>query len=378
MEREESGFMGYINKLIGVRDCFFYVLKEYFSVPCFYIFVVIAFAFNVRIILEDIYLIFSVKSNFDGIGYYLIPSLLLVFAACVDYLRRKKDLYAMVAFYFECVVLFGCIYFLLNFFDESGKHFDKLSIPVDKLNNMEAIEYSYSSIEYIFDHVYFSLVNMTTVGFGNIYPTSKLAMFIAGIQVLLGLYLVVVAINSTINEAVDKRKKEEEEKAKAPFLACARTDVSDFLYDQMAFINYLCLQSEVLGDRNNDDLYHKVMDDVVSGVRKKRINNELKINQDKPEDYIEGLNLLCGNILNRYSLVLNEKLYYSVFYVDRFNRKYMLDCLDYNSGVNWKEYFDNISDIYDWCDSFETGDHSIMVDREVEDIMKGYFKLRLK
>ncbi len=136
-----------------------------------------------------------------------------------------KSLKEMVFLYLESIVLFGCSYFLLSYFGDKDEHFDGFVkfYPDIELYDPSVVLYG------LVESLYFSLVNVSTVGFGNVHPKSYLAMGLASIQTLLGIYTIVVGVSSAFN----KKMKDEEERKNIPLLLAAYEDISVLLCEVM-------------------------------------------------------------------------------------------------------------------------------------------------
>ncbi|MFT4929746.1 MAG: hypothetical protein ACI8WB_005881 [Phenylobacterium sp.] len=135
---------------------------------------------------------------------------------------KGKSINELIFLYLEVIILFGCVYFLLSYIGNSEKHFHGLSnISTEILAKNPMLVFT-SLTEYI----HFSLVTVTTVGFGNVYPKSAVALIITACQILFGLYTVVIGITTALSIAVNKKVAEESEAKKTPLVLAAYEDIS--------------------------------------------------------------------------------------------------------------------------------------------------------
>lgn len=87
-----------------------------------------------------------------------------------------------------CIIGFACIYML---FDES--EFSGTEEVVEKIKGLDKEDKKLESLFHrIFARIYFSIVTMSTIGYGDIYPISIRARTVVMMQVLALLYITYV------------------------------------------------------------------------------------------------------------------------------------------------------------------------------------------
>jgi voltage-gated potassium channel len=73
--------------------------------------------------------------------------------------------------------------------------------------------------------MYWAIVTLTTVGFGDIYPVTPLGQFVSSLIMLLGYAIIAVPTGIVSSEMVAQKKKmEDEEEMKCPF--CEKKPIS--------------------------------------------------------------------------------------------------------------------------------------------------------
>lgn len=110
-----------------------------------------------------------------------------------DFFERVSGLvipaFAFLTFYSLDVVIFGAIYRIV----------DRFSTAHNFLINGEALEISFS------DSLYFSLVTLSTVGYGDITPGTNLIKIIAAAQVVTGVMLLLFGFSEIMNYSRNNR-----------------------------------------------------------------------------------------------------------------------------------------------------------------------------
>ena len=167
---------------------------------------------------------------------FLVP---LVFLAHHIQSFYGKSLVALIMLYIEGVILFGCAYFLLSYLgDTQSSFFGLTTVSPDILSENPML-----LIASLVESVHFSLVTVSTVGFGNVYPKSTEALALTSAQILLGLYTVVIGISSALGVVVNKKIAAEEESRKTPLRLAAYEDISVFINRLMGLFVELHRQS---------------------------------------------------------------------------------------------------------------------------------------
>lgn len=167
---------------------------------------------------------------------FLVP---LVFLAHHIQSFHGKSLIDLIMLYIEGVVLFGCAYFLLSYLGDTQSSFYGLTTisPEILFKNPKLI------VSSLVESIHFSLVTVSTVGFGNVYPKSTEALVLTSAQILLGLYTVVIGISSALSIVVNRKIAAEEESRKTPLRLAAYEDISVFINRLMGLFVELHKQS---------------------------------------------------------------------------------------------------------------------------------------
>lgn len=133
-----------------------------------------------------------------------------------------KKIIDLIFLYIEGVLLFGCAYFLISYFgDQNAEIFGMSDVsPIILSKEPKLI------INSLMESIHFSLVTVSTVGYGNFYPVSFIAIALTTVQILLGLYNVVIGISSALSIVINKKIAEEEIQKKLPLKLAAYEDIS--------------------------------------------------------------------------------------------------------------------------------------------------------
>ncbi|UZE97624.1 potassium channel family protein [Alkalimarinus alittae] len=146
-----------------------------------------------------------------------------------------KSLRDLLILYVEAVIIFGCAYFLIGYLGQTDIHFHGVDNVTPELLNKNPELLFTRLIEYI----HFSLVTVSTVGFGNIYPKSVGSLVVTAGQIMLGLYTVVIGVSSALSIVVNKKIAAEEEAKKIPLRLAAYEDISVYVNRMMRlFMNF--------------------------------------------------------------------------------------------------------------------------------------------
>ncbi|HCG7089399.1 TPA: hypothetical protein NJ342_004675 [Vibrio parahaemolyticus] len=153
---------------------------------------------------------------------FLVP---LVFLALNIQNFHGKSLTQLIFLYLEGVVLFGCAYFLLSYLGDTKSHFSGFESITPAILE-DSPKKLFSSL---FEYIHFSLVTVSTVGFGNVFPKSTEALCLTAAQIMLGLYTVVIGVGSALSILVNQKISAKEESKKIPLRLAAYQDISVFV-----------------------------------------------------------------------------------------------------------------------------------------------------
>lgn len=108
--------------------------------------------------------------------------------------RLAAPAFAFLTFYSLLVIVFACIYRI-----------------VDKYTTLDhfRIGASFQEIGFL-DALYFSLVTVSTLGYGDITPASRLIQVLVGIQVICGVALLLFGFNEIVRGSLDRRRRDSE------------------------------------------------------------------------------------------------------------------------------------------------------------------------
>jgi hypothetical protein len=141
----------------------------------------------------------------------LLSVILLFFIPAFSLARKLQDFSVgsrrsafLFIYYAELILAFAAAYFLLSLIGGTGSHFSGL-IP-----EITGVEENYGFVlafSHFFDFLYFSVVTATTLGYGDIQPSSWQAKSMVMLQVLLALHIVVVGFGSYFSSGADNEER---------------------------------------------------------------------------------------------------------------------------------------------------------------------------
>lgn len=133
--------------------------------------IVVAASRDVAIFLVDTGLLF--EEFFKRIAHLVVPA------------------FAFLTFYSLLVIVFAAFYRVISVFSETPQF--KVGLEVRHLNFPEAL--------------HFSVVTFSTVGYGDIVPTSSLARSLAAIEVVIGIVLLLFGVSEIIDYSRERRNQ---------------------------------------------------------------------------------------------------------------------------------------------------------------------------
>lgn len=127
----------------------------------------------------------------------------LVKYSFLDLLLKKRrvkpeDLLINILTYIIMALVFGVIYLVINRASPT---------PV-----FEGIDRGEEGLYFYFQHIYFSFVTMTTLGYGHIYPIKFIGQILVIVEVLTGIILLNCILGIIIGSGIFHFKEEEEKK----------------------------------------------------------------------------------------------------------------------------------------------------------------------
>jgi voltage-gated potassium channel len=132
-------------------------------------------------------IVFSVSKN---VATFLIDTGLLF----EEFFARAANLvipaFAFLTFYSLLVIVFAAIYCILSHY-AGGQHFE--------------VAHAHRTLSFG-EALYFSVVTLSTVGYGDILPTSNIARVLASIQVVLGVILLLFGVSEILVYARERRR----------------------------------------------------------------------------------------------------------------------------------------------------------------------------
>lgn len=145
------------------------------------------------------------------IGIINILNILLLFASHVVLFRysftdifkkrrriKSSDIVITFLTYITLAISFGFVYFLIT-----------ISSPEPAFNGLN---YNGNSLYFYFQHIYFSFITITTVGYGEISPARFLTQFIVMIEVITGVALLNFSLGITLSSGILNFTPEDENK----------------------------------------------------------------------------------------------------------------------------------------------------------------------
>lgn len=230
----------------------------------------------------------------------------------ISFSFKRSSLYGVCVSYFVVAVFYGCFYSVLDgLYDESF-----LKVATEACYSESGLLGLYQFVDEVFlSYVYFSVVTMSTVGYGDISPNSPFAKILVISQIIVGVFLVVIAVNIAISREIEKKEKE---KVK-PLLNCASSDLAILFYNQVdIFLMYL-EYSEVE--------YSVGANKIADLIGESKLNGGIEKDDGWYNRYemavvskLEGLDSFSDRVLSRYVNVVDNSLYRAVYRIDRFNR----------------------------------------------------------
>jgi voltage-gated potassium channel len=139
-------------------------------------------------------IVFSVSRD---VAIFLVDAGLLFEEFFMRISRLVIPAFAFLTFYSLLVILFASVYHLLSYYNAS--HFYVSGTP-------RALNFSES--------VYFSIVSMSTVGYGDIVPHTSLARLLASIEVVCGFMLLLFGVSELLEYTREHRRIREERGAR--------------------------------------------------------------------------------------------------------------------------------------------------------------------
>lgn len=147
------------------------------------------------------------------IGFTLVPLVIILpliglLANFVFYKINEKYLLRIVFLYASLMLIFANIHFLLVFMFDDG------TIPFEGIHNVWTwlpgiqgrVIHPKDALIAIADSIHFSTVTITTLGYGDMYPTKWYSKLAVDIEVFLGLGIVVVGIGRYFQNNKNNRK----------------------------------------------------------------------------------------------------------------------------------------------------------------------------
>lgn len=132
--------------------------------------------------------------------------------------RKGTALSDYLWFYLEIVTIYSALYFFLLQFECATSHFSGLSLSGSTTHQ--------GMFELYARGLHFSLVTVSTLGYGNVSPESMWALLLTGTQLLIGLYTLVIGVGSAISQKSIEISEDREAKRKELLELSAYDDVS--------------------------------------------------------------------------------------------------------------------------------------------------------
>ena len=138
--------------------------------------------------------------------YFMSIFLLLMHAASVlwELVGRDSTLYGVALLYIEFIVFFATVYYIVLFFTDGQAISGISSVKYAYDPKHVAIYHKWAALRDIslqlLDCFHFSVVTQTTLGYGDVLPKTFVSKLIVDAQVILGLYLIVIAIARKLAE----------------------------------------------------------------------------------------------------------------------------------------------------------------------------------
>lgn|GEM_PF-695105 len=279
---------------------------------------------------------------------------------------QGKSLKELILLYLEMIVLFGCLYFLLLLTGSTIAHFNGLSA----LTNEAVIQTPSLVITTFLKCLHFSVITVSTVGYGNIFPESWLALILTAIQIVLGLYIVIIGISSSLAIIVNKKIAKQEESRKLPLMLAAYEDIS-------VFINRIMdLFVDIYKESGHENSPEKI-EDLINEETFKGMYNNLNLDSSPSVtpshtwwEYLSAeAKRICDYgeiILVRHASHVDPEIYNLVHKLTESHEfstmKLLTDLKEINSKENIQpqmaanisspsgEFLSKILDLYHWCD----------------------------
>lgn len=150
----------------------------------------------------------------DSVGIFiviflsLIPVLALVLIF-IFYPAYEHVIKRLILLFMALIIIFGSMYFVTILFFRNGQTgelpFEGITDPwIKQTQDVDKLHYDDAVTTYL-NSLHFSLRNMTTSEYGDIYPTQWYTKTLSDFQVLLGMGIVVIAVGKHFGGTGQKR-----------------------------------------------------------------------------------------------------------------------------------------------------------------------------
>jgi hypothetical protein len=133
-------------------------------------------------------------------SHYIIMNV-LVFKNNIVILGEKKIITRIIQLFFAVVFSFAVVFYYLFLFTNneafSGMHHIASAYDMKRMDNFDKLSLV-PPLNTVIDCVYYSVVTITTLGYGDIEPRTNIAKIISMIEVLSGLIIVVLSLGSVV------------------------------------------------------------------------------------------------------------------------------------------------------------------------------------
>lgn len=145
--------------------------------------------------LDNFYIILSIIN----VGFLIVSHIILIKYSFTDIFLKKrkivpKDIFIILTTYITFALSFGMIYLIISLISTEPAFYGIKDNP--------------NTLTYYFRHIYFSFITISTVGYGDIYPTSVLAQILVIIEILIGIVIVNITLALILGSGIFNFKKD--------------------------------------------------------------------------------------------------------------------------------------------------------------------------